>query len=189
MIAYFLSSNLRFFYGFMDVGCVKLGTIQGMPYIIDGHNLIPKIPGMSLADLDDEQQLILLLQDYCRMQRKQVEVYFDQAPPGQPASARYGAVTAHYVRRGTPADVAIQRRLTRLGKGASNWTVVSSDQAVQRAARELRAQALSAEAFARSLAQVLAGNGKDVAENRSPDLAPDEVEAWLKLFGGKADKR
>ena len=29
-----------------------------MPYIIDGHNLIPKIPGIDLQDLDDEQKLI-----------------------------------------------------------------------------------------------------------------------------------
>ena len=27
-----------------------------MPYIIDGHNLIPKVSGLSLGDMDDEQQ-------------------------------------------------------------------------------------------------------------------------------------
>ena len=31
-----------------------------MPYLIDGHNLIPKM-GLKLADLDDEMQLIELL--------------------------------------------------------------------------------------------------------------------------------
>ncbi|MBP1702274.1 MAG: hypothetical protein H6Q38_1381, partial [Chloroflexi bacterium] len=41
-----------------------------MPYIVDGHNLIPKIPGLSLRAIDDEMQLIELLQEFCRVQRK-----------------------------------------------------------------------------------------------------------------------
>ena len=54
-----------------------------MPYIIDGHNLIPRIPDLSLQDIDDEMQLVEMLQDFCRISRKKVEVYFDNAPPGQ----------------------------------------------------------------------------------------------------------
>jgi hypothetical protein len=44
-----------------------------MPYLIDGHNLIPKIPGMNLGDVDDETQLIEMLQEFCRRRRKQVK--------------------------------------------------------------------------------------------------------------------
>ena len=31
-----------------------------MPYIIDGHNLIPNVPGLDLNKIDDEIQLKLL---------------------------------------------------------------------------------------------------------------------------------
>ncbi len=126
-----------------------------MPYIIDGHNLIPKIPGLALSDIDDEQQLVELLGEYCRRERKQAEVYFDNAPPGGPRTQSFGAVTARFVRQGLTADAAIQARLGRLGKSARNWTVVSSDLQVQQAARQARAHYLSAEAFAVKLTQAL----------------------------------
>jgi hypothetical protein len=48
-----------------------------MPYLIDGHNLIPKL-GLRLDSMDDEQELVVILQEYARLERKkQVEVYFD----------------------------------------------------------------------------------------------------------------
>ncbi len=106
-----------------------------MPYLIDGHNLIPKIPGLSLQAEDDEQQLITLLLEFCRLQRKQVEVYFDNAPPGGVRARNFGNVIARFVRQGSTADQAIRQRLERLGRAARNWTVVSSDLAVQTEAR------------------------------------------------------
>src|SRR5512141_2224967 len=118
-----------------------------MPYIIDGHNLIPKIPGLALDAVDDEAQLIVLLQDYCRLARKEAEVFFDNAPAGQPRARNFGLVIARFVRQGTTADQAIRRRLGRLEREARNWTVVSSDLEVQAAARSARAHFISSEAF------------------------------------------
>jgi predicted RNA-binding protein with PIN domain len=86
-----------------------------MAYLIDGHNLIAKIPGLNLYDIDDEVQLIQILQIFCRQSRKRVEVYFDNAPPGNVRTRKYGLVTAHFVRRGSTADAAIQSRLKKLG--------------------------------------------------------------------------
>ncbi len=111
-----------------------------MPFLIDGHNLIPKIPGLNLQALDDEEQLIKLLQEYCRRQRKQVEVFFDNAPPGGVRARNFGLVIARFVRQGTTADQAIRERLTRLGRLARNWTVVSSDLTVQSWARAAQAR-------------------------------------------------
>ena len=54
-----------------------------MPYLIDGHNLIPRIPGLSLKDLDDETALIQILQRFAARQGSRVDVFFDRAPPGQ----------------------------------------------------------------------------------------------------------
>lgn len=160
-----------------------------MPYLVDGHNLIPKVPGLALEEIDDEVQLIELLQIYARLSRKAVEVYFDNAPPGQPRSRSYGSVTAHFVRQGQSADQAISARLNRLGSAARNWSVVSSDGQVQAAARAARARVLSSEAFARQLQSQLRSQLQSFEDNRATpaasegSLSEDEVDEWMKLFG------
>jgi uncharacterized protein len=160
-----------------------------MPYLIDGHNLIPKIPGLSLQALDDENLLIELLQDFCRMQRKPVEVYFDNAPVGQAGIQRFGQVVAHFVRQGSTADAAISQRLARLGKAAVNWTVVSSDGAVQLSARVAHALVMSSENFSRLLQQSATVSASEVGENRPEGLSPDELDEWLKLFSQGSDSK
>lgn len=162
---------------------------ESMAYLIDGHNLIPKIPGLSLQAVDDENQLILMLQEFCRIQRKPVEVYFDNGPIGQPKSGQFGLVKAHFVRRGTTADQAIHNRLVRLGKEARNWTLVSSDLAVQNSARLAHAHYISSEAFARLLAQVLAAADKKESERTDGQLSGDDLEEWLHLFGAEDDSK
>ncbi len=152
-----------------------------MPYLIDGHNLIPKVAGLSLSNPDDESQLVKLLQDFVRLRRQTVEVYFDNAPPGQAATRRMGTVLAHFVRQGQTADEAITHRLGKLGKAARNWVVVSSDHRVQAEARGVQAQVLSSEGFAQLLSATLA------AQTSSPgaqeiSLTSDEIEEWLHLF-------
>jgi hypothetical protein len=154
-----------------------------MPYLIDGHNLIPKVPGLTLQAMDDELQLIELLQEFCRRQRKQVEVFFDNAPPGYARARTFGLVTARFVRQGMSADAAIRLRLGRLGRQARNWTVVSSDQSVQSAARAAQAQYLSSETFAALLRQAMDESIKDSGENADIQLEPGELDEWMQLFG------
>ncbi|MGB8214468.1 MAG: NYN domain-containing protein [Anaerolineales bacterium] len=157
-----------------------------MPYLIDGHNLIPKL-GLRLDSINDEEQLIARLQEFCRLQRVQLEVFFDGAPPGQASTRKAGTLTAHFVRQESSADAAIEIRLTRLGKAARNWTVVSSDGRVQRAARAAQASVLASEEFARLLTQAqakarLPGTG---APKQPAPLAPEEVDEWMDLFTRK----
>ncbi len=153
-----------------------------MRYLIDGHNLIPKL-GLSLRDVDDEAQLTNILQAYCRQTRSQAEVYFDNAPPGFSGSRRYPPLTVHYVRAGRTADEAIYARLRRLGNEARNWAVVSSDRQVQANARAARAQVLSSEAFAARIRQQAAPN----PEAEKPDPAAQNLDEWLALFGADED--
>ncbi|HUH99217.1 MAG TPA: NYN domain-containing protein [Anaerolineales bacterium] len=150
-----------------------------MPYLIDGHNLIPKL-GLRLDSVDDEMQLVGILQEFCRLQRRAAEVYFDGAPVGQARTQKFGVVTAHFVRLGTTADSAIQIRLAQLGPGARNWAVVSSDHAVQAAAQALHADVIPAEKFVELLRQPPGSAAKPKGENR---LSSDEIDEWLKLFG------
>ena len=154
-----------------------------MPYLIDGHNLIPNIPGISLDAVDDEMQLVEVLVDFCRQQGKQAEVYFDKAPPGGQRARVFGNVTARFVRAGMTADDAIRARLKRLGKTAQNWTVVSSDRMVQAEARAARSQVMSAGEFAGLLSRKGSGAPKDPGEDPDAGLDEDQLDEWLRLFG------
>lgn len=149
-----------------------------MPYLIDGHNLIPKL-GLRLDSMDDEMELVAILQEFCRLERKQVEVYFDGAPTPQAGTRKLGAVTAHFVPLGTTADEAIRRRLKKMGKSAKNWIVVTSDRQVQAEARAVQAQVISSDAFARQMKQA-----RDSAPKPADDrkLSAQEVDDWLNFF-------
>jgi len=156
-----------------------------MPYIIDGHNLIPKIHGLSLSSTDDEMQLVELLQEYCRLQRKEIEVFFDNAPPGGVRARRFGAVTARFVSEGTTADAAIEKKLHRLGRASRNWTVISSDRSVQAAARAVHASVIPAETFAQMLAQTLDRSKADQGACEDHTISSDDLDEWLQLFGAE----
>ena len=151
-----------------------------MPYLIDGHNLIPKV-GLSLGAIDDEEQLIQLLQEFCRRSRKNVEVFFDNAPPGEQRVQSFGRVKARFVRQGVTADRAIRRRLSALGSAARNWTVVSSDHGVQASARAARARILSSEQFSLDLREALEADRRAETQEEA-SMSADELDEWLTLF-------
>jgi predicted RNA-binding protein with PIN domain len=149
-----------------------------MPYLIDGHNLIPKL-GLRLDALDDELELITILQEFCRVERKQVDVFFDGAPASQAGTRKLGAVTAHFVPLGATADNAIRKRLKTLGRSARNWTVISSDRQVQAEARAAQAEVISSDAFAGMLKQARDSAPKPNEEHK---LTQKEIDDWLRLF-------
>jgi predicted RNA-binding protein with PIN domain len=153
-----------------------------MPYMIDGHNLIPKL-GLRLDSPDDEMELAVILQDFARLKRQQVEVYFDGAPIGHAGTRNLGTIKAHFVRLGQTADNAIRARLNKMGKSAKNWTVVSSDREVQSAARVNQAQFISAEEFVKILQE--ARNSATRGSATEKKLSNQEVDDWLKLFNDK----
>lgn len=153
-----------------------------MPYLIDGHNLIPRVRGLSLAQIDDEMHLIDLLQDYCRMRRCQIEVYFDNAAAGYSGVRRFGSVRAHFITRGSTADAAIIVHLRRLGGEARNWTVVSSDQEIRTAAEAARARLMDSGEFAREMV-ALQHAGQRQSRSAQREMTEDEIKEWLNLFG------
>jgi predicted RNA-binding protein with PIN domain len=155
-----------------------------MPYLIDGHNLIPKV-GLRLDSPDDELELVAILQDFARLKRQQVEVYFDGAPIGQAGTRRFGTIRAHFVRLGQTADDAIRGRLLRMEKDARNWIVVSSDREVQSAARAAQAQSISAEEFVNLLRGAQGTRSKSNPSEKK--LSAAEVDEWMKIFGNKRD--
>ena len=157
-----------------------------MPYLIDGHNLIPKL-GLKLADLEDEKQLIDLLQEFCRIKQTKAEIYFDGANPGQASQLKIGRVTAYFVRKGNIADAAIETRLQKLGQNARNWSVVSSDRRVQASAKEVHARVVSSDEFSRLVLN--SGSSLNRQKKSDTDLSPQDVDKWMDLFKNpKADR-
>ena len=154
-----------------------------MPIIIDGHNAIPKIKGIELSDLDDEMALIEILQRYARIQRKKIEVYFDNASIGYEKSHRYGQVIAFFVHDNLTADKAIINRLTNIHDFARNWTVVSSDHWVQARARQFGARILSSNNFSKLIQGC---KNEDIVVQTDTDEVPeDQIKEWLDIFSSK----
>ena len=151
-----------------------------MPYIIDGHNLIPKLPGFSLTDADDEQKLVDLLLEYARIKQTTLEVYFDKAPAGFAKSRQSGRVKVIFVSEKTIADTRIMSRIKSLGNSARNWVVVTSDRRIVADAKAAHAAVLSSDAFAKQVMKTLDTKGDDPSQSR--EMTPDELDNWLKLF-------
>jgi predicted RNA-binding protein with PIN domain len=150
-----------------------------MPYLIDGHNLIPKL-GLRLDSVDDEMELVAILQEFARLERSQIEVYFDGAPSPHAGTRSLGTVKAHFVHLGQTADNAILARLKKMGKGAKNWSVVSSDRQVQTDAHNLHAQVISSDEFAGILVRARSSAPKPELSQRG--LSSTEVNEWLDIF-------
>ena len=149
-----------------------------MPHLIDGHNLIGILPGLSLADPEDERKLLDLLRRYARRTRRRMIVFFDQGNPIYRNPAGEGLVTARFIPPPRKADDAIYEFLAGR-RDARNFTVVTSDLAVQRSARRAGARVVSSAEFARQLAAEEA----PAPENENPPQEPPEdLEDWLELF-------
>ncbi len=157
-----------------------------MTLVIDGHNLVPKIPGLHLRDMDDETQLLQLVQQYCRLRRNSAELFFDGLLPGMPGVKTGGLVHVHSVPKSMTADQAIIQFLSAQGRNAKNYTLVSSDRRVQAEARSLGCAILSSDQFSAELVNTLSQIVEEKKKQDKP-LSAAEVEDWLTLFG-KSDK-
>jgi uncharacterized protein len=159
-----------------------------MIYLIDGHNLIAQIPGLDLADHDDEAQLVMLLRRYTTMRRgRQALVVFDRGVYGHPERLDGYGISCMFARSPHDADEQLIRRLRAL-KRPRDWTLVSSDRRVARAAEERGVKVISSREFA---GQLLAPNTpKPSAQGEKGDvrLTEAEVEEWLRIFGEASDE-
>lgn len=157
--------------------------------IIDGHNLIPHVAGLSLSDLDDEQRLIAMLQQYARQKRKKVRVYFDKAAPGHAGERSFGSVRAVFVPAASTADAAIEQYLREMKKGArAQASVVSSDNRVKHEARSRGASVIESYDFARMLEEAAAAaSAASAAAGAKTEPAPN-VDEYLALFGVDPDE-
>src|SRR5690349_6227976 len=97
-----------------------------MPYLIDGHNLIGQMPGLSLADPDDEQRLIAQLRAYLSRVNKKATVIFDKGLPGGGGKWSTPALEVRFAPHPKTADDLIKDRLLR-ERNPRGLVVVSGD--------------------------------------------------------------
>ena len=117
-----------------------------MKWLIDGHNLIPKM-GLSLRAETDEASLLERLNEYARLTGRTIEVYFDRGRNGTAHEETVGTIRVHFASERTSADAALIHRVSKMKRNDS-ITVVTSDRSVQVQVRSFGARIISAEAFA-----------------------------------------
>ena len=151
-----------------------------MQYIIDGHNLIPNIRGLTLSDLDDEQALVDLLTPFLRAKNSRAMVFFDRAATGQAGQRNFGLIKAVFVPAGQTADSAIASYIRQLKGASQNHILVSSDRTVQASARAYHATVLTSQEFSRLLQGFYEQEPQSAPAEH--ELSPDEVQQWEDLF-------
>ncbi|MBK8434632.1 MAG: NYN domain-containing protein [Chloroflexi bacterium] len=124
-----------------------------MIYLIDGHNLIGKMPDIKLADPNDEEKLVRRLHNWAAGdKRRQIELFFDSGDFGgwhTPITAPN--IRVYYARQGQKADDLLIRAL-RVLKNRQAYTLITSDNEILAAARKRRVGYVLSEEFAALMA-------------------------------------
>lgn len=158
-----------------------------MNYLIDGHNLIARTPGLSLADPDDEAKLVSLLRRWALADpRRRVTVIFDGGlPAGEAKHLSGGGVKAIFAPSNSTADAALIRRIEAIGN-PPEFVVVTSDRAVAAVATRKRVAVQSSETFAENMMSDRRFDKSDHSpsdRSDAPAMSQDEMQEWLALFG------
>lgn len=165
-----------------------------MVYLIDGHNLIAKMPDIDLDDPNDEVKLVLRLRSWASARRsRRIVVIFDGGlPGGKQKQLSSGDITAVFAPIGKTADALLINRIRHV-KNPREYTLVSSDQAILNAAQKRRMPTMRSEAFVQEM-----GVDKRIAEQTAPpaeagaedepDISDNEVAEWLELFGPEPER-
>ena len=156
-----------------------------MPLLIDGHNLIGRLPDLRLDDPDDEAKLVARLRPYCARTRKHITVVFDRGlPGGRSWELSGGGVEVVFAATGHTADGILCERV-RQARDPRGLTIVTSDREVIAVARARGARVVRSEEFAAQLGVEAKAKieAKVEAEVKTDvRLSAQEVEEWLRVF-------
>ena len=175
--------------------CVTIGHwslvighwILDMPFLIDGHNLIGRLPDLRLDDPDDEAKLVARLRAYCARTGKRITVVFDRGLPGGHSELSGGGVKVIFASTGRTADGILCERLRR-ARDPRGLMLVTSDHEVIAAAQSRGARVMRSEEFATRLAASRTGKVDKVEAEKDVHLSVKEVEEWLQIFGRVDEK-
>ncbi|MEZ4669228.1 MAG: NYN domain-containing protein [Anaerolineae bacterium] len=153
-----------------------------MTYMIDGHNLIGKLPDMSLDDPNDEALLVQKLAGFCARTGKNCLVVFDHGLPGGSSRMSTRSVQVVFASGRSTADRVMMERISKI-PDTKGWIIVSSDRDVMNAARARHMGTLHSEEFVR-LMEAPPPKVVDAGEASDVNLSKAEVDEWLDMFGG-----
>ena len=143
-----------------------------MPWIVDGDNVLGTWPGRTRSDAAKRE----LVREVARIERargrRMVLVFDGTAPPG----VSYGA-DVHFSGPGRKADAVILELLRR-DKDPAGWTVVTGDRSLADQCRWIGARVEAPSALRNRLVGGAAGEKPE---------ASDDVDYWLKQFGGEEE--
>ena len=153
-----------------------------MPVVIDGHNLIGKMKGISLADPHDEEKLVRLLAQHLHDSQQKVIVVFDKGSGlGFIRSQSGPRLRVIFARPESSADAVIMDMIKH-DPNPRGLTIVSSDNEIRRCARSRRAHLMSSEDLAQELESCPHHHKRRA---RTDDIGKIDVNEWLEYFKGK----
>jgi uncharacterized protein len=158
-----------------------------LPVVIDGNNLQHAAQSAeALSLLIGRAMLCDRLGRWAKLRRERVHVVFDGPAPAAPLAQQIAnpQIRVSYSGAGVSAD-SVVIELIATDSAASRLLVVSSDHAIQQAAKRRRARPIrSAEFWAavnRDLAQPVPRPTEP--EEKERGLGPTEAEQWMREFG------
>ncbi|MBC8162786.1 MAG: NYN domain-containing protein [Roseiflexaceae bacterium] len=154
-----------------------------MKFLIDGHNLIGQMPGISLSDEDDEAKLVLALRGFATADRRRsLIVVFDHGVYGHPHSLDGYGVACFFARSPQDADTQLIKRITAITR-PSEWRVITSDREVARAATSHNIRVTSSHDFVHELSAPAKPRTAQPTDKPEARLSPAQINEWLRLFG------
>lgn len=150
-----------------------------MALLIDGYNLLHATMPPSLAGLDELGLCRVLARSTFASERTTI-VCDGKPKPHAPAGAFHGVRLVYSGPDRTADDVIID--LIERDTAPRRLIVVSSDRAIQAAARRRRANAVTADEFVNMLSHSRPDASPGPVRPRGP-LTDDQVRRWLREFG------
>lgn len=158
-----------------------------MRLLVDGHNLIGKIPDIDLEDEQDEAKLVSRLRRFAARTGNKLTVLFDGGLPGGASPELSGAsVQVIFAPAGQIADPLIINRIRGI-RDRDAWMVVSSDWSILDAATQQGVRVQHSEEFAITLAKAL--KGPKPADLRQTPPSEKDVDEWLEVFSKRGRGR
>jgi predicted RNA-binding protein with PIN domain len=153
-----------------------------MPYLIDGHNLIAYMPGMTLADPNDEVQLVLRLRQFAGRKRQKITVVFDHGiPGGWSRDLSTGPVKVVFAGSHSNADRVILERIREAAR-PRDIKLVTSDRDLRQKAEPYRVEMITSQDFTLTLEPPPSEPEPPPDEREDVWLSKDEVREWMRLF-------
>lgn len=147
-------------------------------FLIDGHNLLGRTPGLSLSrEEEGREEIVRALGARGGKGGRRTVVVFDGNRPGAAREERVGGLTVVYSPAGRSADDEILRRA-----GAADprgVTVVTSDLGLAQRAKWAGCQVESCECYRKRLAP------RRAPVPDKPEAAPGDVDEWLAAFASR----